>query len=461
LGNRRVVKYRKPIRINIGVVIFSIIFIYTLIISVQYLTKEHITIYEVSKKSIADDNTCYGVIMRDETVYNTSAAGYINYYVGDGEKVAKNSTIYTLDESGQVYDMLASNDSEKEISSEDSEKIRGDILSFKKSYTDSSFNKVQDFKNNIDNTILNLANVNMLSNLNNIIKDNASSSTFQIVKSDQSGIISYAVDGMEHLTQQDISENTFKQSGDKETKQIITGTPLKAGSPVYKLITSEKWSIVIPLTIEQYKKVSDKTSVNIRFTKDNLSTSANITTFQNKNNYYAKLDLNKYMIHYADDRFVEIELIINSADGLKIPKSAILKKQFYLVPISYFTVGGEKDKKGLVKEFYSKNGNVEYKFIATDVYYEDKNYGYVDTKQFSAGDWLRNAQTQQRYKLSKTSTLEGVYNVNKGYCVFRRIEKEYENQEYCIIKENTSNGLSVFDHIVVNADSIKDQDILN
>lgn len=50
--------------------------------------------------------------------------------------------------------------------------------------------------------------------------------------------------------------------------------------------------------------------------------------------------------------------------------------------------------------------------------------------------------------------------MNKGYTVFRRIEKEYENNEYCIVKKDTPYGLSVYDHIVLNADYVKEQSII-
>ncbi len=458
-NNRRVVKYRKPIRINIGVIVFMIIFLYIVVITFQYFNKEHITIYEVTEKSIADDNTCYGVILRDETLVNTSEAGYINYYVGDGEKIAKNSTVYTVDSSGEVYDMLAGSENENELTKEDSQKIRNNISSFQNNFTESNFSQVEDFKYDIENTILELTNVNMLSNLNTILQENESSNSFQVVKAAQSGIISYSMDGLEDLTVDQINKKTFEQKEDHR-KQLRTSKAVEIGSPVYKLVTSEDWSIIIPLTSEQYKKVSDKDVVTIAFAKDNLTTKASISTFQKSNVYYAKLDLNKYMIRFLDDRFIEVELIINSAEGLKIPVSSILKKKFYQVPLSYFTEGGDSGDNGLVKEIYSNNGEVEYEFTEVDMYYKDEEYGYVDSHLFKAGDWIRNAQTQDRYQIKDTKTLEGVYNVNKGYCVFRRIEKEYENQEYCIVKADTQFGLSVYDHIVVNADMIKDKDII-
>ena len=57
---------------------------------------------------------------------------------------------------------------------------------------------------------------------------------------------------------------------------------------------------------------------------------------------------------------------------------------------------------------------------------------------------------QEKYQISETSAFLGVYNVNKGYPVFKRIEVLYENEEYYLLKTDTSNGVNNFDHIILN-----------
>ena len=47
-----------------------------------------------------------------------------------------------------------------------------------------------------------------------------------------------------------------------------------------------------------------------------------------------------------------------------------------------------------------------------------------------------------------TQSVQGVYNINRGYTVFRRIEILSSNDEYYTIKKGTDYGLSVYDHIV-------------
>ena len=66
----------------------------------------------------------------------------------------------------------------------------------------------------------------------------------------------------------------------------------------------------------------------------------------------------------------------------------------------------------------------------------------------------------ETYDLSKIVELQGVFNINKGYAVFKRIEILCENDEYYIIDTGTSNGLYNYDHIVLVGSSVKENEIV-
>lgn len=452
-------KYKRPFRPNIGVLVFLIIFIYIIINLMIYYSKDHLSIYEVVEGKNSDDNICSGIAIREEKVIKTNKAGYVNYYLKEGERVAKNAVIYTLDESGTIYDQLKTSETESKLSSNDIIKVRNEINSFKKEFDNSNnYSYVYDFKYNIDNTILELNNFNMLQNLDEILETSGKNS-FKIVKSPASGIVSYSLDQMEDLKATDVTTSTFDTSSYTRT-QLRTTDLLEQNSPVYKLVTSEDWSVIIHLSKEQYDKIYDKDTIKITFVKDGLSTSSNVTSYQKGKDYFAKLDLNKYMVRYIGDRYLDIELLINSASGLKIPVSSIVTKEFYKVPLEYFTEGGDTNSKGVVKESYNKNGDVNYEFVATDIYYDDGTYGYIDARLFHMGDLIRVPDSKNRYEINEKDELIGVYNINKGYAVFRRIEKLYENEEYCIIKTDTPYGLSAYDHIALKGNTVVEQAII-
>ena len=300
----------------------------------------------------------------------------------------------------------------------------------------------------------------MAANLTKITKSKENKNYFQIVKAPKSGILTYTIDNKEDLQEKDISKETFANT--EETKvQLRTTNAVTVGTPVYKMINSENWDIIVPLTDMQYEKLSEMNRVNIIIKKDNLSATANIMTYQNNGEYFAKLSLNRYMVRYINERFLDIEIILGSIKGLKIPSTAVLKKEFLVVPLDYLT---EEDSEiGVSKEVYNAEKNeTGFEFVSITIYKKDEEQGiaYIESDNLTDGDFIRNPLNQQRHQLGQKGSLEGVYNVNKGYAVFRVIEKIYENKEYAIVEEGTSYGLSVYDHIVVNADTIHELQII-
>ena len=79
----------------------------------------------------------------------------------------------------------------------------------------------------------------------------------------------------------------------------------------------------------------------------------------------------------------------------------------------------------------------------------------------SKGDQLKKPDSQESYSVGDDiASLKGVYNVNKGYAVFKQIEILYQTKEYAIIKTGTSYGISLYDHIVLQGDEVKENDVI-
>ena len=51
--NNKIVKYRKPLNINIGMVIFAVIFVYIVICVFMYFTQKHIEGHQVKMGSLS------------------------------------------------------------------------------------------------------------------------------------------------------------------------------------------------------------------------------------------------------------------------------------------------------------------------------------------------------------------------------------------------------------------------
>ena len=69
--------------------------------------------------------------------------------------------------------------------------------------------------------------------------------------------------------------------------------------------------------------------------KDSESIWADFSILKKDGEYYGRLDYDNSMIRYAGDRFLNIELILEDESGLKIPKSSVVEKEFFVVPSEY------------------------------------------------------------------------------------------------------------------------------
>mgnify|MGYP000450098137 CR=1 FL=1 len=162
------------------------------------------------------------------------------------------------------------------------------------------------------------------------------------------------------------------------------------------------------------------------------------------------------MGRYATDRYVDIELILENQSGLKIPKSSVIEQEFYTVPEEYLTQGGNPNNTGVLVD----DGSDSASFQEAEVYYRDNETGmfYLDRDLFKEVTVLRKEDSDQTYTLQDTATLQGVYNINKGYAEFRQVTILTESDEYYIVQSGNDYGLANYDHIALNGEGITEHE---
>lgn len=461
--NRKVVKYRKTRNINIGVIIFGLVLVYICINVLMYFTQTKQSIFEVVEGStVSATNRSYtGLILRSETVGHAENSGYINYYVKEGEKVSPITSLYSIDESGTVSEMLKqSADSESNLSDENLREIKADITAFVGAYNPMDFSNVYDFKYDLESTLLEYVNFNALESLNESLAQAGVGNVFKIYKPKLSGVVEYYTDGMESVKESDIKKELFDIDS-YEKKVYQTNSLVEKKKPVYKVIDDEIWNIYIPLTSEEATFYTDTEVVTICFNKDNIKCNADFDIINNNGEIFAKLTLYKYMIRYADCRFLELQIINDEISGLKIPKSSVVEKEFYTVPKEYGAEGGDKKTTGFYKKTATEEGKESIEFVSPNIYDEDDNYYYLDTADFDENTWFIKNNSDESFALKATSPLKGVYNVNLGYCVFEKIEILAESGNYYIISSGTPNGPAIYDHIILDSDTVNPEQIIS
>ena len=475
----KIVRYRRPF--NIGVVFFGFIAVYLIVCVYLYFTSAHISGYEVIKGNLAADYRYTGIALRKEQVCSAEKAGYVNYYAAEGEKVSVLSTVYTIDESGKMSELLEESAGELNLSDSDYTELRADISSYLNSFSDMDFGGVYDFKTNVDSAILDLINQNMIEQLDSA--SGGEGGLFSRYRAATAGIVEYYIDGYEDLSLDSLSADWFDRS-DYKKRELRTEDLVSEGDPVYKLVTEEDWQLVFPLDTEMETYLLDKIEANkktkedgtviqnpayveIRFDKDDETVWPSVTVQYADGQAYGVLSFVNSMVRYAGERYLSFEVLRNETTGLKIPKTAVTEKDFYVIDASYITQS--ENNSGFMKQTKAADGTDTVEFVDCTIYYQDEESAYVDPQEedfstskrkLESGDLLVKADSADYYQVGQTAKLKGVYNINKGYTIFRQIQILYENEEYCIVEEGTSYGLSVFDHIVLNAETVEEDQVI-
>ena len=79
---------------------------------------------------------------------------------------------------------------------------------------------------------------------------------------------------------------------------------------------------------------------------------------------------------------MDIELVLEEESGLKVPNSAIVEKEFYIIPEDFVTKSGENGEQGVLKEVYDEDGNQINQFISVSIYNkEEGNFSNVRNRR--------------------------------------------------------------------------------
>lgn len=456
----KVIKIHRGPNLNIGIIVFLIIIIYVVFNLISYITSSPVAEYEVGQGTIATNHVYRGLIIRDETVVYAGQSGYINYYIKNGQKVSVNDVVYSIDTQGELSKKIttAAQDGTN-LDTQALSDISDKIDLFHNSYDSNSFSSVYELKDELDSQLTKTLSVNALNDLSDAIDSAEANKTFYKKKSEMPGVIVYYTDGYENVTQDNFSSNDMNTSSYKKTS-LENNTKVEAKDAAYKRINSEEWNIIIQISDDVAKQLSENEYIKIRFCKDDFTVTVPFSLIKKDGNYYMNLSLRTAMVRYINDRFVDVELVISEKTGLKIPNSAITSKDFYAIPKKYFTQGGDSSAQGLLVE--TKDGKKNsVSLVQPTIYYETKKSYYIDDEFVTAGDIIVQSDSSTTYTVGDdVKSLVGVYNINKGYAVFKQISILSQNDNYAIVDPKTDYGISLYDHIALDGSKVKENQLV-
>lgn len=451
-------QYGKTINL-MELVLFGAIAIYILVLIYSYFHSSPVRGYEIQMGSLSVSKFYTGIALREEEIINASHNGYINYYVREGERVSSRDHVYSIDESGKLLTMLHNGElGSSDYTDEQLKDFKESIIQFQRAFAKKDFSNVYDFKYNIEGDIMQMVNLSMFQNMEQINQASINGMV-NLCSTGKSGYFVCYTDGYESITSEQLTKELFDK--DKyEKKRLNNNDLVDSDTPIGKLITSEKWSIAIPVDEDYAKFLEEEKVVKVKFVRTQDSSWAQVSIQRNEDGIYAILSMQNSCTSFSNDRFIEVEIMKDEPVGLKIPQSAIAEKTFFVIPAEYMIKGGANGNYGVSKEFFDENGNVVYEFVETTVYASDDKEFYVDNGNLSIGDRICMPNSTDQLTISKSGKLTGVYNMNKGYTDFKQITKLYENEDYAIVSSNTKYGLTVYDRIVLDASSVDTGDFI-
>ena len=458
LADRRKVtsikQYNRFAWLNIGTILFGAIFIYMIITLFTYLTAKHTASYEVTVGSISGNYRYTALALKTETIIPAGYSGYVTYYARDGARIGADRTVCSIDEqlpAAAAAEMAAGTG--EELSAIDRSQLRDELFAYSLNYSGSAFQEVYNLKANLQSILLNSSSSYSA----------ATGGLVNLVNAPVSGFVVYTIDGMESLTEENISPDSFSKNQYRPVNVRLSGNAVRNGDDLFKLITGETWYLYFPISSDLKIKLQDRTSVRFRFLKDNTTFSAAFSVIENAYGSYGRITLKNSLVRYADDRYLEIELLMDSKKGLKIPSSAITERVFYRIPEEYVITNPDNSGEiTFLRESYRTNGEAVVNYVTASVYAKVDGGCLVDTSLLNEGDYIQMANTSKKHKvtLSNLYTIQGVYNINQGYAQFRQVTVIDSNEEFCVVEPFSSYGLAAHDYIALNASEIQADEII-
>ena len=437
-----------------------IVFIYFFVSLINYATSKQTPVYEVQKGQIAETDIYTGLILREESVVYTDTAGAVNYYIKEGDKAGKNDLICSLDQKGEIAQQISKAGQDGSKIGEDSLKeIERTIDTYIDTCSDMTFYNVYAFKSSIDAQVQEALYLDALQALTDETDKAVKNKTFLFEKSPSDGVVAFYTDGYEDVTVDTFQKNMFDPSVYAKNN-LKNSQSVSKGQALYKLATNEDWQILVPIKEELAQTLKDKTHLSVTFRKDGTTATPEIALKEYDGQTYLILNFNSSMVRFISDRYVELEIGTNQQSGLKIPNTAIVEKEFIVIPKNYLTHGDNDSDPGVLK-VNGKSGKSAVEFVPADLYYETESSYYIDEALLKTGDVIQKEGSTDQYMLQKTAKLKGVYNINKGYAVFKQIDILAQNEEYSILKTGTRYGLSLYDHIALKGSEISEGDLIN
>lgn len=460
--------------------VYIILIVFAVVIAISLINamkKPKLAIYDISSTEMfIGDNYKTALIIRSEEDVNASQDGFVRYFAGSGTRAKVGDSIFSMSDRSDIIsdDTLKDNSTFSEASLS---KLTTLIEKYEKNEASYDFYEVYDVKEDFESEIVTLS-MNESFDMQSKLVGNSDGSLYTYYALN-SGIVSYDVDTFDGISLDTFTSATFTRTGVNVESVRTNRRQYKTGDKIFKMVTSDTWYLVFPITDEQYQQyyydknaIKSPKTIDFRIEDDNLYISAPYEVITRDGENFIVITMYNYIANYLDHRFLEIAIGDMNQNTLKIPATSLVKKRYYQIPENYVVTKKEAEDAGAyiddVQLSIFKNGNavnlsdkakgvihhvITTEGVVTDSFYpinalfNDDDYYYSEYFEELGNSFVILEPENLTEYIPSVTEIEGVYNVNKGYASFRRIERVKSNGEYILIRDDSVGGPRLNDHI--------------
>ena len=464
---------------------FGITLIYIIQSLITFAFKPHTIIEQITSGSVMSPVDLTGVIIRDERVYRSTAAGSVRFNIAENERVKKGTVLCSIQDSDEVNRI---NEELIEVNEElfriqamcaDTADLNGSgrriNLLIKNTLDDWAFRKkLNDFSSLytlMDNLSANieLRNQTILSGSSDALSEQLYkrqlykeelTKHMTLIASEESGVFSSLLDNYEETYTPNImaklskGQTILKNNHDKP----VSLKTVEPETPLFKVIHSNIWYIATYISndiIEGWKE-NDAKIIHVNTYSDLPVTVERIVAQDSES--YVLFKCTRYLEEYLHLRQLHFRVSGDINEGLKIPQSAVAMKTLIIIPRDYATIEDAQIKRATLVKSGSEKLTLNYTAIDDDYVYMDPD----NNSSLLGIEILNPSDEQSTFQLIETAEVMGVYRVNNGIADFRKviIGDIPQSLGYYILEPGLNKGLQEKDSIVYNAAEVKDGQII-
>ncbi len=469
------------------IILFTVSIIYSIGMLFSLANNTNVDSILLKSIDITKNDAYKGIIIRDEALYTASEDGYLSLIAKDLEKIKTGSLLFTVSKTTDTTLDSELNQVEDEIFNlqafrseylnyrNDIDAIQSNIEKGIDTYSYNTYDDINSLNENIaelfdtrkqivfaDQQISDSTKIDTKDLIQGKIDENATK-----IYASKGGIVSYTFDGLENsITPDEMKNFSLDQTKMDSTYKSHDGISTVKDTPVLRVVQSNIWYVGVYIDKNDAKSlnVSDNRTLFININGVYKEVPARVKYISDKidKSVYVIFEIRSYIEDFINYRSIDIALKTLTYKNIKIPKSAIVYKEYIKIPINYVR---ETDKMVVIKQL--EDGTTATVPIIVESTNETENVYLIDKSKNDVlvGSILINPENaEEQYLVPELVTTPGVYKINNGTASFEKIvinediEKDTESEDYVYILP--TNTLKEYDRILANSSNVTEGEIV-